>query len=253
MTPSFDFESPRTVKTAFAVLLTLNATLVALDLIFNYSGWITVGSIRRLFNMAREDSLPGWLSSMYLLSAALMAWVVFFVGRRRGWSVVAAFFTFLAVDDGSGAHERIGTAAKTWTASSDSSFHFPSYTWQLVYGPFLLGMALFLIWYLLRELRNSRQKLLFLLALSCFGFAESVDFVEGVEGLYDSIASSVGVSPSFIGHYGRVTEEFFENLGATLFLTCFMSYFFSVTRQIMIRFSAPVEKRAMAHPGAETR
>lgn len=239
---SLSLGSEKILKKILLYLVIINASLVLLDLVFNYSGFVQIGSIRRLFNMAREDSLAAWYSSVLLLMVSFAAWLVYARMRELGWAAIAAFFTYLAVDDGSGLHERVGTAAKTLlkarALASESGFAFPSYTWHLVYGPFFGGMALFMLYYLLKELKSLDLKILFIAALSCFGTAEFFDFVEGMDGAFIDISFALGTSIEFVSHYSRIAEEFLENLGATLFLVCFLSYFFKNTREVNIKIAS---------------
>jgi len=101
-------------------LMTVNCALVVCDFVFNYGQVFEAPQLRRLFNIAREDSLANWISSLEtLLVAMALATTGFFAQRAghaknsvRAWAGFAAFFLFLAADDGAKIHERIGPVAR---------------------------------------------------------------------------------------------------------------------------------------------
>ena len=76
------------------------------------------GPVRRLFNIAREDSLASWFAVTQTVFVALAAWTVFMITKARdphrrsrwGWFLVALVFSYFAVDDGAAIHEQIGRA-----------------------------------------------------------------------------------------------------------------------------------------------
>ncbi len=235
-----NYHKLQVTKAALAAFLGLNISLVILDMIFSYGELIPFGPIERLFNMAREDSLAGWVSSLYLLSVGVVLWLVYLKEKTTGWRALAIFFTYLGIDDGSGLHERIGTGVKHLikisSSDPDSAFnHFPSYTWHLVYQPVLAGMSLFMLWYVHKKFKNNHLKLMIVAGLGSLAFAETLDFLEGVKGAYDVIGLQLSLSSKFVEHFARVLEEFIENLGATIFFFAFLLHFLETTDEVSVR------------------
>jgi hypothetical protein len=237
--PFLVIASPRRfVRTIFFCLLGFELLLVFLDATVNYGEWTRIGAIRRLFNLTREDGLGNWFASTQTLFVGLVLWLVFLKNRRVelwkawGWALLAVFFTYLAIDDGAKIHERIGTAVKA-AASVES---FPSYTWHLVFGPFLGAMGLFLFIFLWRELKNHTLRILFILGLGCYVVAVGLDFVEGLEGGYDFLTSALSISPRALRHFAKVFEEFLEMLGTTIFLVCFLNHFTRISPIFSVQF-----------------
>ena len=229
------------ILTVFVVLASLEVLFVVLDIVFNYSKLIPIGSIQRLFNIAREDSLQAWAASVQTLFVGMILWLIYFKNRSRAWASIAAFFTYLAVDDGAKFHERVGTAVKDMNNSgrevAEATISLEhSYTWQYVFGPFLISMGLFILFFMWRELQTKNLRLLIFGALACYGVAVGLDFVEGLPGAYDAIAATSGLSPKFVSHFGRVIEEFLELFGTTLFLVVFLCHFIQISPKTVITF-----------------
>ncbi len=75
------------------------AVLFLLDYHVNYGRWTQIGALRRMFNTTREDSLASWFGVTQTLFVALTVWALYWFSqgaskwRRRGWLVLALFFT----------------------------------------------------------------------------------------------------------------------------------------------------------------
>ena len=93
-------------------------TFVVLDYHLNYGRLVHTGAIRRLFSTVNENGLAGWFGATQTFMAALTLWLIYFLVKRQpgsrwkalGWLVLALFLTYLAIDDGTELHERVGTA-----------------------------------------------------------------------------------------------------------------------------------------------
>ena len=229
-----------------AVWVAVEIGLVLLDYHLNFAGVHVVGSIRRLANMAREDSLANLVAVIQVGLLALTLWAVYLtVGRqgrsawrRRGWLVVALFFSYMAIDDGSRLHERVGTAVdllmKSWTRASGEGLVdvFPSYTWQLVYLPAFGLLGLFTLCFLWKELEPELSRVLVMAGLTCFVVAVGMDFLEGLDeqsrfNPYTWIARHTDISGftdrrfhaspyDSLLHFSKVIEEAIEMFGTTL-------------------------------------
>ncbi len=235
---SVTVSSHRLIRTIFFYLLGFEFLLVFLDATVNYGEWTSIGAIRRLFNVTREDSLQNWFSSAQTLFVGLVLWLVFLRVKRddlwkgRGWALLAVFFTYLATDDGAQIHERVGTAVKV----SGLAQSFPSYTWHLVFDPFFGAMGLFILTFVWRELKDHTLRSLLMLGLGCYVIKVGLDFVEGLDNGYESLAEALALSPEPVRHFGMVLEEFLKMLGSTLFLVCFLKHFVRISPFFSIRF-----------------
>ncbi|MGE4133704.1 MAG: hypothetical protein AB7F86_18855 [Bdellovibrionales bacterium] len=226
----------------FAALLGGELLLVLADIFINHNKLIPIGSVQRLFNVAREDSLAACFSWIQCLAVGMVIWLIYLRVRKTGWAVIAAFFTYLAVDDGAKVHERIGTAVKTVLrgaadddVKSDPSL-FPSYTWQIVFVPLFAGMGFYILHYIWREARSARIRWLVFAGLACYGTAVGLDYIEGLDKGYDTVASIMSLNPKAVSHFGRVIEEFLEMFGTTFFLIGFGEQFAAVSPRTVVTF-----------------
>ena len=240
MSVEVDYDVDRTARRIVLTGLFIGLLLVVLDATVNYARLSPYGSLRRLTNVAREDGFNTWLSSVQLAMVGVVLFCIRLRARQLGttprvillgWGLLAAFFVYMGIDDGAAIHERVGTAVKQAMAGSGDAPHapslfdaFPTYTWQLVFAPFFGGGALLLLWFLKNELKPRRAQLGVALGLACFVTAVGLDFVEGVDGLHDSMAVTLGISQRAMSHFSKVLEEFLEFFGTTLFLAGFTAH-----------------------------
>lgn len=221
--------------------------LVGLDWFVYYQPGADAGGIRSLLNLAGEDSLGTWFSSTQTLAVAVVLWLI----RLRvklsqaangrivaGWTLLAAFFAFMAIDDALALHEQLGSAFENFYTDLDDDAlgplgawfeAYPSYAWQFVLGPVFAAMAVFLLVFLWRQLARPGLRVLLLLALGCLALAVGMDYVEGLYGGYKTVITATGWTYDTVLHLARVLEEFIEMLGTTLFLTAFLYYLGPVT------------------------
>lgn len=231
--------SRRFTRRLFAWLVGCELLLVLLDATINYGEWIPVGAIQRLFNLTRESSLGNWLASVQTLGVGTVLWFVFMNSRGRErwkaliWGLLAVFFTYMAVDDGAQIHERVGTAVKRGLPSVT---FFPSYTWQVVFGPVFGAMGLLLLGFVRQELKDDTLRAWLLLGLGCYVVAVGLDFLEGLPGGYLVVADALGAGLHAVRHFGKVVEEFLEMLGTTFFLACFLTHLTRIAPHCSIQF-----------------
>jgi hypothetical protein len=257
------FDAPRVVRFVLVGCLLLEVAFVLLDYHVNYGRLTEIGALRRMTAIAREDGLASWFGTTQTMLVALTAWAIVAViraqgaarWRRAGWTVVAMLFTYMAVDDGAQLHERVGTAVQVLGEESAPSAlaFFPSYTWQIVFGPIFAVLGLAVAVFLWRELSDRVALALVFAALSCFGLAVGLDFIEGLDAdhslnVYTFLTARTGVDAwaadrfgrtgyEALDHFGRSLEEFLEMLGGTLFWTAFLRTLTSVTPELRVRWS----------------
>jgi hypothetical protein len=246
----FDLKADVLVRRIFCACLAFELLIVFLDVFVNHYEWSSIGSIRRMVNITREDSLSNWFSSFQLITVGLVLWVTALSVRKRGhgakkfygWAVLGSFFTYMGIDDAIKFHERIGTAFRRVLEDAEESsgagilnhLHdaFPSYSWQVVFGPFFLAMGVFLLWFLWRELSAKRLRYWLLAALSLYTVAVGLDFVEGLDSdPYEGTADYFSTTEDRVTHMSKAVEEFFEMFGTTIFLTVFLANVFSLSRR----------------------
>ncbi len=258
----FHIRRTRTIRRVFLACLLVELGLVLADYNVNLRGLDAPSQLRSMFNIAREDSLPNWFSSAQTLMAAITSWMVFLVVQaragssalRRGWLIVALFFTYMAVDDGTRLHERIGTVFETLlenVAGAGLLQRFPSYAWQVFFVPLFAAAGLFTAWFLLRHSPRSRTRAVVLLALGLLGLAVGLDFLEGLGrehpwNPYTYLVQNFDLesgsralfrkSAYFITrHFSKVLEEIFEMLANTLLWIVFLGYLFDLGAKLRIR------------------
>ena len=272
------FDARRLVRDLLIFCINVEILFFFLDLQINFAAPENVGSVRRLFNTANESSLPSWFSIMQTAMVALTLWAIVVVTRsrtmsawvRQGWLALALFFSYLALDDGAFLHERLGTAYDSVFKgrAASSSFGawtlevFPSYRWQIILMPLLVSMALFMLFFLSRQLKRRRWKVMVILALCCLGLAVGLDFIEGLHenhpwNIYTRIAAEhdwdyrtarlFGETPfDTLRHFSKSLEECIEMFGMTLLWAAFLGQLTWLARDVEIRVRAGGNEAAAA-------
>lgn len=247
-----------------ATCLLVEMVFFFLDYHVNYGRWTEIGALRRMFNTTREDSLASWFGITQTLFIALTVWLIFWASkgasqwRRRGWLVLALFFTYMAVDDGATIHERLGTAYDVKRLAGDSALDvFPSYGWQVVVLPGFVALGLFTFVFLLRELRTRRSKVILFLALSGLAFAVGLDFIEGLKSehplnVYARAAERYEFGAwtqarfqhsefSTIVHFSKSVEETLEMASMSVIWFVFLQYLLGSTVALVVHFRRRAE------------
>jgi hypothetical protein len=253
--PELRIRSSRLATWVLLVFLGIEVVLVLLDVFVGQAPHV-MRPMRRLCNMAGESSMANWVASAQTLLVAVVAWLVGVRAgaegasrfRRVAWAVIAGFFLFMALDDGSKMHERLGTLFERyrerggqglgccgWLQDSLGSYH-----WIALLGPIFAGMGLFMLVFLWRELRTRAARLTLLLALGCFAVAVGLDYLEGIEGAYVGLVRLLRMDIGPVSHYAKVLEEVTEMFGTTLFLVTFIQH---LTREgaLVLRFGDDAE------------
>ncbi len=235
----------RMIRNLVIFCVVLEIFLVLLDAFINYGRYTDIGAIRRFCNIAREDSFASWFGTTQTFMVGLTLWLIALIVKNTpapkrtviGWCVIAAFFTYMAVDDGAEIHERLGSAFKAVAkAGGDSPSWmaqfldiFPSYPWQILFAPFFGIMGIFIFIFLWHELNRKTARILIILALSCFVMAVGLDFIEGLDkkhewNIHTLIRKEYALKKYTVRHFSKSLEEFIEMLGTTLFWTAFLSH-----------------------------
>lgn len=203
----------RVVRRLLIGLLIAQALVLAGDLIFNF--WDVFGhtSMRRIFNIAREQSVPTWFASLQAFGIAVTGWALGRVTGRKGWYWVGLFFLYISIDDAATIHERVGTTLDDNLEGWSFLANYPSFAWQVVVAPVLaVGLFASALYIWIRR-PNPKSRLLVFVGLAAFAVAQGIDFLEGIEDLFLNWSEELEVTEYSVGHSLRTTEEMLEMLG----------------------------------------
>ena len=251
----FNINSRRFIRIVILSWVAIELLMVWCDYYINYAEWSDISSVQALFNITREDALPAFFGEVQNILVAMTLWLIVIVTRKSGarkfttigWTIMAVFFSYLAIDDGSKMHERMGTIFQVSNRGSEGFAStmldfFPSYTWQLIYIPILVVMGLYIVVFLARELKAWSQRLMIVGALACLTCAVGLDFIEGLDrdhpyNIYSNYTQNVNIENytrahfnasgfDTLVHFSKSVEETIEMFAMTLFLAVFLSYLF---------------------------
>ena len=144
------------------------------------------------------------------------------------WAGIGTFFIYLGIDDNTSNEGVLGSLCDV----------FPSYTWQMVFGPFFMAIGIFIVWFLWKVLEPRRLWCWFLVGISLYAVAIGLDFVEGLDSEpYEGIAGFFSTEEYRIEHLSKTLEEFLEMLGTTIFLIVFLKNLFGLSGEWKITIS----------------
>ena len=164
-----------------------------------------------------------------------------------GWGVVTGLFLFTGFDDATKLHEIIGSIFRALVTNStgEGEAHllgrlydaFPSYTWQLVVGPFAVVVGVFVLLFLLKQLPSLEMRALILTAAGLLMMAQAMDFIEGMDSdLPGRVADYFSTFPERVVHFSKSIEEYLEMLGTTTFFYVFLKTLTSLTSSLTFQF-----------------
>jgi hypothetical protein len=227
------------------------AMLVVFDLIFNWADVSGDRSIRRIFNLAREESLPTWFASTQAMMVGIAAWATWWVRRNRlptrkseaGFLAVGAFFIYVGIDDAAKIHERVGSAVERVVEDTPSLVWiveaFPSFGWQLFVAPVLaLGLLASLVFIGMRGPKLGVWPFVGATLLA-FGISQGLDFLEGIDGLFEQLAERNGLDEYTVSHSFKVVEETLEMLGTTAALAAVLRLLVDASGGATIHIDGP--------------
>lgn len=245
------------------------ALVVVLDVWLHLGGGIASPDLAGWFNAASERGLGSWLSVTQTALVAATLWAVAAVvrqsgaGRARvaGWAALAACMSYLALDDGTGLHERVGTAFAASAASGHGvGASFPSYYWQLVLGPAFGAMGLFMGAFLWREFRGTGLWRLVAGAFALLAAAVGLDFVDGLPdghpldlygrlGTVPAVVLQAGAwfrmpGPDAVVHLSRIVEESLEMAAMTLLWVAVLTYLTRLVDGVLLTWGPDVPARS---------
>ena len=253
-----DVNTRRLIFMLYFGLVGTELLLVLADVIFNVNSLFDFGAVRRFFNIANESSFANWFSVTQTWMLGLTALFIFVVvradhalrWRRVGWAIMAIFLLYMAMDDGARFHERVGSSVRVIVQGENADNgsrqigFFPSYTWQLVFLPMFAAFGLFMLWFLNKELKVVRDKLMVVAAIGLLVLAVFADFFEGIDAehpldLHSWISSTWDLDFHDVQHYSKSLEEFMEMLAMTFLWVVFLRHLVRIAPVIRMRFQNP--------------
>jgi len=214
---------------------------VIADYVFNYLDVFDELNMRRIWNIAREQSLPSWFSS---IQAQLLGVTVFAIAaatageearwRTAAWIFAGAFFLWVGIDDYAEIHERLGGVLERMAeeggtgAATDVFLSNPSFSWHTFIAPFYALCCLAIAAFVGLAFWRRRLAHFLVLGFGCWAVAQGIDFVEGLdeaEDLYDWFQDTLAVERRYgVTHTMKVVEEMLEMFGTTLLWVGFLHY-----------------------------
>lgn len=183
-TTRIPFDAQALVNRLLSTALLMVAVLFALDLVFNVFGSWVPSPFQRWANTGREDGFASWWGITQTFVIGLLGVACAVADRAAGaearvvtgWRVIAGFFLYMAFDDGTMFHERVGTIFEDVTGGVG-----PSYGWQVVFVPIFGALGLYTAWFLFDRAGQLGARGPVILALGAFVLAVGLDFLEGLD------------------------------------------------------------------------
>ncbi len=254
-TTQVDVNASRAISVLFIVLVGTEILFVLADAFINVAEMSELGPVQRFFNITREDGIASWFGVTQTWMLGLTSAALYLLttanhsprAQRVGWAILAAFFLYMAMDDGAQFHERIGTSAEILMHGEDADSDqliagfFPSYAWQLVFLPIFGAFGLFLLWFLNKELQTARNKRAVVMAIGLLVLAVIADFFEGLDidhpyNLHGWIESTWGLTEYEVWHFSKSLEEFMEMLAMTLLWVTLLRHLVRKYPDVDLRF-----------------
>ncbi len=243
----------RWISKTILFLVVTELVILVLDVIFNYLAVVDDDRIQELFNVARELSIGNWFSSIQEAGVGLVLWLIHLEvknepgarWRALGWAVLGVLFFYIGLDDGTQMHERVSSAIGDYFALTSNTGtdhagpmgwfgiildHFPSYEWQVVFGPVFAAFGIFMIFFLWRHMERQLALVVYL-GLFLYGIAQGQDFIEGLETPYDWLTEKFGTQPYTVPHFMKMGEEYLEMIGTTVVLWPVLKHYARLTRR----------------------
>lgn len=245
MQTTVNIQARQFIKRVFYFCISVELGIALLDFFLNYLQWLPIRSLRKIVNITREEGIGNWFSSTQTLAIAILLFVIWYVERdwakagntdirqTYGWGILGCCFTYLALDDATKMHERLGTAGEILAEEHNASGvfdWFQSYSWHIVVLPVLCIMGLYILWFLWKRLQDNTSRMLMISAFAVLAFAIFMDYFEGLDlPAYSSYSAT---------HMMKLVEETLEMFGMTLFLVTFLRHLVRDKMRIVINVEA---------------
>jgi hypothetical protein len=149
-------------------------------------------------------------------------------------------------------HERVGTAFRD-SMEARHEYNpgfisklfdvFPSYGWQFVFIPIFGVVAIFILFFLYKNLKSKAQIIYIIIAFGCYVTSVGLDFVEGLdEKVYDPLLVFFNTELYPIQHFSKLIEEVFEMVGNTFFMLVFTKHLLNLAEKWKIQLVDSIGK-----------
>jgi len=224
----------------FILCILVEVLLLAADILFNYLDIFNELYIRRIWNIARELSIPSWFSST---QTQLMGLTVLLIGVVQksldknvlhprpyiSWVIAGVFFIWIGIDDAAEIHEKLGTAISNINNSGTEQVHqHLSFSWHTYLAPIFILFGLYLTYFFWREMSPHQLFRYVFIGFGCWVTSQIIDFGEGladINDMYTAIQTYLGSSSTYlVPHSFKVVEEMLEMVGTTFLWVGFLHY-----------------------------
>ena len=226
--------------------------LLVCDYVFNYLDVFDDRSFRRIWNIARENSIPTWFSSMLAHLLAVTVFAIAAVQRRSltawkttAWVVIGLSMVAGAFCSGMAGFKKLGGVLERLVedhaneAVADTLLWNPSFSWHTFILPVFAAFGLFILAFLWMSFRVFGLLRFLILGFGCWAVAQGIDFIEGLgeaEDLYDWFQETLSIERAYgVTHSFKVVEETLEMIGTILLWTGFLRYLARVSGGVQIR------------------
>lgn len=157
--------------------------------------------------------------------------------------MLAIFFTWMAADDGAEIHEQCANylghfnlpRVSPWFFYLDKIKRFPTYYWQMLFGPFFLFMGIFMVYFLWKKLDGMKLRKYLIWGLICLIIAVGMDFFDGLSKSPEMIMKIIPLNKYTVIHFSRALEELFEMFGISLLWYLFLNYLSNICEGTKIK------------------
>ncbi|MEE4216854.1 MAG: hypothetical protein V2I48_04545 [Xanthomonadales bacterium] len=226
--------------------------LVVCDYVFNYLDVLEDLSFRRIWNVARENSIPTWFSSMLAHLLAVTVFAIAAVQRKiipawktAAWVLIGLFFLWIGIDDFAEIHEKLGGVLVRMaqqgenTAATEFLLQNPSFSWHTFIAPVFALCGLFILGFLWMTFWRQHLLHFLIMGFGCWAVAQGLDFLEGLDNIVDLYAwvqDTLSVEDEYaISHSFKAVEETLEMLGTALLWAGFLYYLAHVSDGLEFR------------------
>lgn len=250
----------------YMVVITLG--LMFLDYWINYLEASDNPSVRILLSPRGEIGLYSYVGIALMFLVVVTAWEIRFKEKRAGvdprmligFTLVAVFLTWLALDEALSLHEHFGRWLEQRVERSASAGEegtaarllrgWPSHLENAVLGPVYAVLMLLTLTFLWRSSGRSSWRWLLIVAGACFCLAGMLDLIQGLDqnhrwNLYvliserfdlERLTTSRYPSPyAFLERTGATIEESGEMLGMTALWVCMLDQLRRINSPFKIR------------------
>jgi hypothetical protein len=203
------------------IVLLLVISHMVLYFLLKYSGGYFVENIYHFFDLGDERNLPTFYSSLLLLFASLLLYIISTYLSRRGyryshrWTLLSLIFLFVSADESINIHEKLGAVFKKFVGSSNLPDYL-QYGWVLPYLILLLFLGIYFVRFFLEMDRKTLLR---------FSIAFSV-YVTGAAGfeMIESHYHQTYGTYHFMYKLFVTIEETMEMTGTIIFIRALLLY-----------------------------